>query len=551
MVLDQQGTSVTGTYQPGNGQIQGELNGSVLRGTWSQPVAQDGFLFAIAEDGHTFTGRYDNGEFWNGERQSEDLAARRHFTASFMPRETLRTVLAAANAAAFERDAAAARFFEPLLIYEGSEDDARDRNRQRRLLFQIINLSTFRLINAPGRVDGNEATFAIRPIDSDVRYTLRFRLGEDGIWRILVEQTEVLRGALKRLHESLEVSSEVEALERRRHNPRQTMFDFLNGMSHWNNGSNQRALDTLDLSYLPLHLRSIEGPIIADYLRQIIDRIGFVIWQEIPNDPDMPVPHVHYSHPNGSVTIERQPAEEGKPAQWRFSAATLQAAPALYTAIQNMPLAPGLDEPKPVTQFFQLREMIRGVSPWLLKRNLLFENWQWGALVASLAVSLLMGHLAGLILKGMLAVGATKENADIRRDTKRQLLWPLRRAAGIFTVLVLLANLGLLHTGLGFGARVVGLVSAITVTVLVYQVISAVGAFFYRRAEKTPGYLDEIVVSLTNGLLKLLAVIFGILRQRMWSAYRTKVLLQAWASVVSPSPLPRAIPSPTCSAARS
>jgi small-conductance mechanosensitive channel len=510
MNLEQEGSSVTGTYEPGGGQIEGEIEGPILKGIWSQAGSQGGFLFALSNDGMTFTGRYENGEYWNGERAAEGVADRAHFTASFSPRETLRTVITAANAAVFQRDAAAARFYEPLLIYEGDEENARERNRRRQLLFQIMNLSTFRIIDAPERVDGDQATFEIGPVDSTERYALQFRMGDDSVWRIVLEPEEKLAGVLRAFQESLGASTQAEVLALRRHNPRHTMRSFMHGMRNWDRGGDEEALDTLDLSYLPLHLRPIEGPIVADYLRQVIDRIGYVIWQEIPNDPDMTVPYIHYSHPHGDIMIVRQAGAEGEQARWMFAASTLQQVPSLFSAVQNIPISKGLGTPEPVTQFFQLREAIRGISPALLNRSVLFENWQWGALVVAVIVSLLAGWLAALALTAVLAIGRNSENEMARTDTGNKLRWPLRISVAALALMLLLANLGLLHSGLGYSARIVGLIAVIAVTILVFQLIGTVGGYFFRRAEKTPSYIDEIVVSLTAGLLKLLTVVLGI-----------------------------------------
>ena len=510
MNLSQDGSSVTGSYEPGGGRIEGRIDGPLLKGIWSQAGAQGGFLFALSEDGQTFTGRYENGEYWNGERAAEGADQRRRFTASFSPKETLRTVVAAANAAVFRRDAAAARFYEPLLIYDGAEDNSRERNLRRWLLFQILNLSTFRILDAPERVEGNEATFTIGPVDSAERYDLKFRMSEDGVWRIVLESVEELSTVLANFQQSLGASSQEELLALRRNSPRQTMRDFLHGMQNWDRGGDEQALATLDLSYLPLHLRPIEGPILADYLRQVIDRIGFVIWQEIPNDPDMVTPYVHYSHPHGNIMIVRHEGAEGEPARWLFAASTLDAVPDLFAAVQNIPVSEGVGTPEPVTQFFQLREAVRGVSPALLARTVHFENWQWGALVAAVIASLVAGWLAVLPLAALLALGRNEENKEDREDTNRKLRWPLRISVAAFVLLLLLANLGLLQSGLGYGARVVGVIAVFATTFLVFQLIGTVGGFFFRRAEKTPGYADEIVVSLTSGLLKLLTVVLGI-----------------------------------------
>jgi small-conductance mechanosensitive channel len=122
----------------------------------------------------------------------------------------------------------------------------------------------------------------------------------------------------------------------------------------------------------------------------------------------------------------------------------------------------------------------------------------------------LAGWLAALALTAVLAIGRNSENEMARTDTGNKLRWPLRISVAALALMLLLANLGLLHSGLGYSARIVGLTAVIAVTILVFQLIGTVGGYFFRRAEKTPSYIDEIVVSLTAGLLKLLTVVLGI-----------------------------------------
>jgi hypothetical protein len=113
--------------------------------------AYGSILFALSSDGKTFTGRYDNGEYWNGRRVAEDERHAFSFTDAMSPRESLRTIITAANEAVFFGNTTAMQFYEPLLIYEGSGTDTRDRNRRRRLLWHLLNMSTFRIYDAPAR----------------------------------------------------------------------------------------------------------------------------------------------------------------------------------------------------------------------------------------------------------------------------------------------------------------------------------------------------------------------------------------------------------------
>ena len=93
----------------------------------------------------------------------------------------------------------------------------------------------------------------------------------------------------------------------------------------------------LDLSFLPEHLRTAEGPVLADYLKQIIDRAGYLIWQEIPDDPEQPAPYVHYEHALGAISIERVASGSEDGDRWRFSARTLREAPSPATWLSRSP----------------------------------------------------------------------------------------------------------------------------------------------------------------------------------------------------------------------
>lgn len=143
-LLERDGDAVKGTYEPQGGLIEGRVEGRLLRGSWSVDGVSGGFLFALAADGKTFTGRFDSSEYWNGRRvipgETDTTSA---FNVASTPRESLRTIITAANEAVFAGNAAAERIYEPLLLYEGTTTDTRNRNRRRTLLWHLLNMSTF------------------------------------------------------------------------------------------------------------------------------------------------------------------------------------------------------------------------------------------------------------------------------------------------------------------------------------------------------------------------------------------------------------------------
>ena len=75
IVFSQSGSRVTGTYTHDNGKIEGELNGHILRGKWSEkpsykpPRNAGEFEFVFSKDGKTFSGKWRYGfdkKTWDG-----------------------------------------------------------------------------------------------------------------------------------------------------------------------------------------------------------------------------------------------------------------------------------------------------------------------------------------------------------------------------------------------------------------------------------------------------------------------------------------------------
>lgn len=507
MNLNQSGDDVTGTIEPGGGTIEARAEGRLLRGRWLGGAASGAIQLALSKDGQTLTGRFDNSEYLNGQRIVEQPDQATQFSAAFSPRETLRTVMTSMNKAFLSANPAAVRFVTPLLIFQEEEtslSDATYQNKIRTEFWHLLNISTFRIFEAPSTAETNEAAFSIGPVGSDVRYDLLFRLDDDDRWKIVVGTLAELEDVIDRMlddlghdtYEDFEVASE--------RSPRATMLAFINGTETWRLGGQEDALATLDLSFLPEHLRNVEGPILADYLLQIFNRAGFVVAQEIPNNSSKITPYVHYNHPLGSVVIERVAAEEEEPDRWLFSAETLQSAPVLFNAIQDMPLADGLGEVEPLTDFFRTREGIRAFSPVLLHRDVVLENWQWITLLLTLIIAILAAWVVARLVVNLIAHVAGAE-------AKRGIKWPTRIFIVGSVLLFVSGRLGIAQSGLGVIGQTTAVLSTIGLALLLYRVVGLVGGFIMRRAaEGRTGYIDEIVSSLATGIAKLVVVIVGV-----------------------------------------
>jgi len=510
--LEQEGDRVTGTYRPGNGEISGVVDGERLTGTWSQDGGSGGFSFALAPDGQSFAGRFDNGEYWNGERVDPESFRPTPFIRSDTPRAALRTIVVAGNTAR-EGDSGASLVYEPMLIYAGPETAAEDRQARWTLLYRLLDMSTFRIGDVPAEPDTDEVVVELGPAGADFTFPITLRRQSDGRWGLVVPPEDELEATKAALLEALDHEDYAAYVFARRDSPREAMRDFLVGVQTWETGGMERALSALDLSGIPPALVSINAPLYADYLRQIIDRLGYVIWQEIPNNPEQVTPYVHYAHAAGEIAIGPIRDADGN-VDWRFTRETIAAAPAIFEAIQALAIAPGLEEPEPFTPYFTLREAVKEVSPALLERAWLLPHWQWIALALTAVAALVLAYVAGWMVNlawRLLPAPAPGEGDAAAADGRGSGLVTAVRLIVVGAVVYLaVGRTGLRSDVLGVLATAAALVVLVGAVAALYRLAGIVGGAFYRRATLTSGYLDEIVTSLATGLVKIAIIVGGI-----------------------------------------
>ena len=507
--LQQDGSSVTGTYEPGSGRIEGHVDGQVLRGRWFEDQVSGQLIFAISDDGESFTGRFDTGEWWNGRRS--DGAEERLNAGDASPRETLQSIVASVNDFLVGGDVDALRFARTLLTFEGDEAPANTLRHRQALLWDIIDLSTFRVYDAPPRPEADTATFTIALDGAEASYDLQFAPASDGGWRLIVEDAETLSATVKRYLNALGEPNVAAAKTAMVNSPRGVMQQFLFGIHDWDGAGREAVLSTLDLSMLPDHLHSAEGPLLADYLKNVLDRAGFIFLQEIPNNPNRTTPYIHYAHPVGDIVIARMPAEDEKaPDRWVFDAETLRKLPALYSAMQNLPMAEGIPPSQPLTQFFSLRERIRDTSPALLNRAVVIENWQWLAILLMIVMAAVLVALLGLLIPKV-RPESEDDAADSTTLQSKGLVQAARLAVGSLVLVWGFGIIGIIETPLAALHTLVSAAAVIGATWFAVLATGIFGAFFQRRAASTVSYADEIVTAMAIGIIKLALITVGLL----------------------------------------
>ena len=510
MQLQQDGDRVTGTYEPGEGRIEGRTEGRILHGSWFQDGVEGPVMFALSQDGQSFTGRFADGEYWNGKRVTGTVGSSGNFATRDTPRAAFRSLVFLANAAVYDGDISAVNATEALLLYSGGTSGVRDERRRRRLLWTILDVSTFRIYDAPGHVEGETANFSIGPAGANIEYTIRFRR-VGNVWFVVVPSASDLRGDLNKMISSFGYDTLSQLREATANSPRAAMRDFLMGMRTWRTGGRERALQALDLSFVPPRLLSFEAPLLADYLKQVIDRAGYVTWQEISNNPNRAGSYVFYRHPAGSIVIEQVADLEGGQAKWKFSSDTLRNAPQLYAQMQGLPVAAGISAFEPITSFFELRERIRTRAPSLLVRYGSLEFWQWLIIPASVVLSVILGWLMGKGMSILLSQSLHSAERGLRIGAARRFGKPFGLLVGAgFPVLVFTWS-GLAETILSAATLALVATTVVALIWILYTAIDLAEGYFQRRAGRTRGFVDEIAVSLISGVLKIGTVAAGII----------------------------------------
>ena len=521
-VLDlvQTGDRVRGTYDLYEGVIEGTVEGRTLTGTWAEPDDGGTIVFTLAPDAQTFFGRDDVGDWWNGGRlpAASDVAE----AAVGDPREALQSYLTGMNGV---REVGLEHFATALPALTFALDPEPpppwDRVERANALFQVLDRTLIRLYDVPhADLVGTDTSLVVEQLGTGETVTVAFH-ATGGRWGIVVPSRASLDSTLTRLLTARDDEATLRALlatkgligtvpdrHHRLDSPRATVRTFMEGFADGAAGR-ERIEATLDLSRVDPAVRAQEAPLLADFLRQILLRVGTLVWQQIPDDPGSEAPYVHFVHPRGRIVVAPGETEAGDRV-WRFTPETLASLRGLYEAIDDMPLSEGAREGGERSPFFRLRDRVEDVSPALVRRAGLAETWQW------LALALLLGLAPVLALGlGRLAAGPPRpdsDGADEARQARARFRWPVRLVVAGGTLLWGVSHLGLPQS-LFSPLRAVGLVALIAGGVgAVFVLVDVVsGRLMGRSRNDDPVVVDDILVSLTAGVTKIMAVVTAIL----------------------------------------
>jgi small-conductance mechanosensitive channel len=264
----------------------------------------------------------------------------------------------------------------------------------------------------------------------------------------------------------------------------------------------------MDLSSIPQAVRAVEAPLLAAYLKQTLDRVGYVIYQEVPDDPDRPLPYVHFRHPRGDIVLVRSVVDSVP--GWRFSDRTMSGIRDLYEALEDVPLASRLIPDQRSLTYFGLNQFVRRHTPALTRLWMGLELWQWLAIALSLSGAVLAAFGFDLVLRRLLHARLHRHKALAGHRLRTRMLLPLAVALALVVGYLCVISLGLplklfplLHS-VALGT----MVAAVAWTV--YVAIGVAQDVLRQRAEHSQGFGDDLLISLLGSLARIAVVVLGL-----------------------------------------
>jgi small-conductance mechanosensitive channel len=262
-----------------------------------------------------------------------------------------------------------------------------------------------------------------------------------------------------------------------------------------------------DLSASSEKLRDSRLPVLASFLAGILNRVGHITLEELPDNPERARPYLLYQHAAGNIVLARTEDAEGRH-RWQFSAETLDGVKALHEAVRTAPVSfENVHNPRIDSPYFRWRSLANDLSPELTAEFAGMERWQW------LSV-LFLAVLLPLVVHGILRRSEREQEATGGPGS-----WAARTSTTLLARLISIGALWVISaTALGLPDRVSGPLYAmgwvlliIAVTWQLYRALSVANRVFAALAQRTESTADDVAVTLLTGVARILLVVGAII----------------------------------------
>jgi MscS family membrane protein len=241
-----------------------------------------------------------------------------------------------------------------------------------------------------------------------------------------------------------------------------------------------------------------------------LNRTMYIRFPEIPNEGNMPS-YTLLQDAMGSVTLAPVEIADGTKA-WKFTKASIDAIPLLYDYYANAPLVEGLKEEQlPELTSLWLRGMIRNNAPFLLKKAVLLENWQWIGLFLIILAGMAVGNLVILFTHHAIQHWFRRHKQEIDPKVERDFNRPIRLAVTAWAWFLGLSVLGLPPAAMGYLGVGTKLLTGIAAVWAAYRFIDIAGGYMTQVTAKTESKYDDLLVPFVTRCLKVFVITAGLI----------------------------------------
>ena len=508
--LVQHGSDINGSYEPSHGKFSGKTKGNVLDAvTVNETGAEDELKLTISDSGESFFGNTEFGDWITGIRINSKSKMSTIKVDKSSPMKAFYSFLKFGNAVR----AGNYELLEKALDIVYFSEEQRNLRHVVKLdivkkLFGIINECMVNRLDFFKKEHYESASIVLHQLGTDVTMPIDFKQDrKSGKWMILLPDDTVLQVKLEALltaREKYEIDPHANhALA----TPRDTMRTFFEEYDRWEEGGKKYVLSTLNLSEVDPAIHEWQAPLLAYYLKSVLDRISEIVFQEIPNDPKSKKPYVHFYHKKANIVIAPYKVEDKT--VWQFTPQTLSAIDELYDEIENVKEKYPTKEIKENNLYFTLKSAAKDISPVLLHKLNYSEYWQIILLIMIILIALTIAWLIRYVV-----ICFFQRFYITKRWTEEQITLQYIKPVQIGTFALVLLNgahqLGLPNLVFSAIKAFIHLLMVISVTWIVYNLISILFVMMLIRARRTSTNVDEIIVSLAGSILRIMVITLAV-----------------------------------------
>ncbi len=225
--------------------------------------------------------------------------------------------------------------------------------------------------------------------------------------------------------------------------PRDTMMTFQAAVRR---GDFTEGARCLNLTEVPVSAQDELGPVLAFKLQYVLDRIGRIYVQEIPDNAEGPR-YVLYRGELGRVVLDRN-AEKPNKGEWQFTPETVKNAETMFLAVAGTPPEETPDdnaEMLAVPRFWETPGVwlrLR-MHPWLQSRLGPLDLYQWLGLILAILASWAGARVTMLGVAHFVAWVLRRFGSALSEKFVASTLRPLTVLTAIWTLFLLMAWLDL------------------------------------------------------------------------------------------------------------